>query len=65
MEVSCVLPIKILDENQLNRNTFYKTDLIVGGIVGRWRLILATDTIPQIFESEKIKDVYFDLCNRG
>lgn len=65
MEVSCVLPIKILDENQLKSNTFYKTDLIVGGIVGRWHLILATDTIPQIFKSEKIKDVYFKLCNKN
>jgi hypothetical protein len=65
-EVSCALPIKLLDEDLLQNNAFYKTDLIVGGVVGRWPLILATDDIPYIFNKlEKVKDVYFDLCNRG
>lgn len=64
-EVSCVLPIKILDEDRLKNNTFYKTDLIVGGVVGRWPLLLATDDIPHIFQAEKIKDIYFKLCNKN
>ena len=43
-----------------------KLTYIVGGVVGRWPLILATDDIPYIFNKvEKIKDVYFNLCNKG
>ena len=49
---------------RLEPSTFYRTDLIVGGIVVRWPLILATDPIPQIFCDERMKGIYFRLCNK-
>ena len=65
MEVSCVWPLRVLAEERLEPSTFYRTDLIVGGIVGRWPLILETAPIPQIFCDERMKGIYFRLCNKN
>lgn len=65
-EVSKVYPIKLIDidEQKLELDTFYRTDLEAGGKIMRHPLLIVTENIPLIFKQEKIKDVYFELAGR-
>lgn len=65
-EISKVFPIKVVDkdEQKMDADTFYRTDLEYGEKVRRQPLVLVTENIPLIFKNEKVKDVYFEVAGR-